>query len=264
MDLKTAEQILSKVRQDYTAIAGEFSATRFSVCEEVTLLEGLVQSGMKVLDVGCGNGRLYALLQDKNVSYLGIDSSEKLIELAHQKWMFPSHSSVQDQNHTKMLGRAKVCGFQYPQFEVCDILAMQYHQQFDLVLCIRVLPHIPSHALRQHAVQNLYNALKPGGTLVLTAWNLWQPRFWWAHLRCLITQIFDASDLDFSDLLIPWKGSAAPRVQAYRYYHAFTLRELRKLLQNSGFKNQQTYYGQKNERKHWWEGNNMVVVAKKN
>ena len=251
MTLETARKILEQIRKDYNTIAGEFSATRFSTSEEGDFLKGLVQPGNKVLDVGCGNGRLYESFKDQNVSYLGIDSSEKLIELAQEKWD-GSHGAMIE---TLIHDREKVPQ-RGPQFEVGDILTLQYRDEFDLLLCIRVLPHIPSVALRQQAVDNLYKALKPGGTLVLTAWNLWQPKWWKLHFQ-------RPRDLDFDDLLIPWKGSAAPAVQAYRYYHAFTLRELRRLLQKSGFQIQQAYYGKRGEKKSWWQWNNLVVVAKK-
>ncbi|PIX02803.1 SAM-dependent methyltransferase, partial [bacterium (Candidatus Gribaldobacteria) CG_4_8_14_3_um_filter_42_11] len=41
-----------------------------------------VKDGDKVLDVGCGNGRLVKAFENKKISYLGVDNSEKLIKLA--------------------------------------------------------------------------------------------------------------------------------------------------------------------------------------
>src|SRR3989338_8954713 len=178
MTQETARKILEQVREDYDIIAAEFSASRAHLWGEFAEFGKFVQPGNAVLDVGCGNGRLYEVLQDKNVSYLGIDVSEKLVQLARDKWMDATMIEP-----TKMLGRAKPL---VPIFEVGDILTLRYQQQFDVVFGIAMLHHIPSVALRQKAAQRLYEALKPGGTLVLTVWNLWQPRFWWMHLSSFL------------------------------------------------------------------------------
>jgi alkylated DNA repair protein alkB family protein 8 len=272
---ETARKILSQIHEDYNTIAADFSATRAFVWNELKPFADLVKPGHTVLDVGCGNGRLYQLLKDKNVSYLGIDSSEKLIELARKKWngsqVQVSEAHIHDREKVPQGG---------PQFEVGDILTMQYQKQFDVVFCIAVLHHIPSFALRAKALHNLFQALKPGGTLVLTVWNLWQPRFWRAHARALIkislsvlpfTKGEYKRDLDFGDLLIPWKGTLLPamnhepRTMNYvqRYYHALRAGELRKLLRKSGFKIQESYYVKQGKRTSWWQGNNVVVIAKK-
>jgi hypothetical protein len=76
-------------------------------------------------------------------------------------------------------------------------------------------------------------------------------------------------DLDFGDLFIPWKGSTLPqgrtlkRGPVLRYYHAFTLPGLCRLLQKSGFKIREKYYAKKGERSNFLKGYNLVVIARK-
>ncbi len=38
-----------------------------------------IVDGQKVLDLGCGNGRLLNVLQNKNIDYIGVDNSENLL-----------------------------------------------------------------------------------------------------------------------------------------------------------------------------------------
>jgi len=38
-----------------------------------------IEPGQKVLDLGCGNGRLLNALKDKKIDYIGVDNSEKLL-----------------------------------------------------------------------------------------------------------------------------------------------------------------------------------------
>jgi cyclopropane fatty-acyl-phospholipid synthase-like methyltransferase len=42
--------------------------------------------GQKVLDLGCGNGRLFKILKNKNVKYVGVDNSEKLLLEAQKQY----------------------------------------------------------------------------------------------------------------------------------------------------------------------------------
>ena len=86
MDIDYAKKLLEKTRQDYNLIAEDFSRTRSQVWEELKFLENYANENEKILDLGCGNGRLYELFREKTVDYYGVDFSEGLIEIARKRY----------------------------------------------------------------------------------------------------------------------------------------------------------------------------------
>ena len=66
------------------------------------------------------------------------------------------------------------------------------------------------------------------------------------------------SSLDKNDLFVPYKDSSG-KVLAKRYIHAFTIKELRKLINQSGFKIEKSGNTVDNNKKR----RNLYVVAVK-
>lgn len=197
--------ILKKVIADYTAIADEFDITRKSSWPEFMLFEkALVKSQslsannktkIKLLDVGCGNGRLFDFLDHKIIDYTGADNNSALLRIAKK-------------NNPKA------------RFKKADMLSLGYKSnQFDSVWCIAALHHLPTQALQKKVLVNIKKILKKGGTLMITVWNLWQPKY-----KKLI-------DIKTHHSYIPWGNP----VKAERFYYAFTIHEFEKLLKEAGF-----------------------------
>ena len=70
----------------YNNFAQEFSSTRQHLWDDLKPLAKYTRNGDKVLDLGCGNGRLYQLFTDKSIHYVGLDQSEELIKKAQEKF----------------------------------------------------------------------------------------------------------------------------------------------------------------------------------
>ena len=86
MKRKYAEYLLKKTKEDYDKIAEEFSRTRERPWPEIKfLIDKYIIAGERILDLGCGNGRLLEFFKDKKVDYIGTDFSEKLIEIAKKR-----------------------------------------------------------------------------------------------------------------------------------------------------------------------------------
>lgn len=228
MNNSTAQKLLSKVRDDYNQIADRFSATREKLWPEFYFFKKYVRDSDRILDIGCGNGRLYKLFQDLSmqkpgfkINYLGIDNSENLITEAKRKW-------------SEQLGGNM-------NFSVGSVLDLSFiDRQVDVVFLIAVLQHIPGKDLRIKALKNIYNKLKPGGYLIMSNWNLWQKKYIAMPLQYSLNKIFRPNrevvegvtygELDFGDIFITWhKGKVR------RYYHAFNTKELKSLLREAGF-----------------------------
>jgi len=230
MDKKYAEYLLEKTKKDYNLISEDFSRTRSHIWEELKFLGDYLISGEKILDLGCGNGRLHELLGGKIIDYYGVDNSDKLITIAKSK---------------------------YPEgkFQVSDVLDIPFPDNFfDKVFSIAVLHHIPSDDFRIRFIKEARRVLRPGGFLILTVWNLWQkPDSLKRIIKFAILKVLRKTKLDFKDVFVPWQKTID------RYIHCFTKNELKKLVENAGFKIKKTRILKRKETKNY----NIFLIAEK-
>jgi len=207
------------VKKNYTEIAESFNQTRKRpVWPELSKLAERVSSGARVLDAGCGNGRLLEVFKDKEVEYLGVDFSPELIKKARQN---------------------------YPQakFLVADVLDLGSLAEvdFDWVFSVAVLHHLPGKDLRVRALKQMKNKIKKDGEIIVTVWNLEAQR--WARrmrLKFFILKVFGKHQMDFGDILFDWKGEK-DKGASRRYYHVFRKKELKKIAREAGLKVKKIY-----------------------
>jgi len=108
---------------------------------------------------------------------------------------------------------------------------------FNKVISVAVFHHFPVVYARERAGE-IFRVTKPGGTIIITAWNLWQPKFrkylwdkkifWkklWKKKEC--------GGMGFKDILIPFKDNDGAVFN--RYHRAYTKRELVKIFSQAGF-----------------------------
>lgn len=205
MNKEYAKKILEETRENYNLISDDFSRTRDKFWEELGFLSEYVSDNDKVLDLGCGNGRLYELFQGKTLDYYGVDFSENLVEIAQKK---------------------------YPQlkFQTADALNLPFSPNFfDKVFSIAVLHHIPSRELRLRFLIETKRVLKPGGSLAITVWRFHKLEALFLIFKSTILKLFGLSKLDFGDIMEPWGKKIK------RYYHCFSRRELKRDIAEAGF-----------------------------
>ena len=230
MKKETAQKLLKFSEKEYDTYAREFSDTRPFFWRELEFLKKYARMEHTILDIGCGNGRLLNLFENKNITYTGIDSSKELIEIAKK---------YRGDKGTFMHANALSLPFQ--------------DMTFDTVFSIAVLHHVPSKQFRKRFVSEAHRVLKPDGTLVLTVWNIWQWTFLKDHFIHFLKKVLGSSDLDLWDVIILF-GQKKRR----RYVHAFTKRSIRKLLEKNNFS-----ISSIKEVKRRSGYANLVVVAKK-
>ena len=220
MEKETADNLLKLVKSNYEKIAVDFDVSRKKpLWPEIVKLGAALGSGSKILDVGCGNGRLLAALPGKDIEYLGADNSLEMLTLARKN--YPSHRFV--------------------QADLLDLSPISGHD-FTHIFCLAVWQHIPSESLRIQALRELKNKLAVGGEVIISVWNMWSKTIRRKNYRFLILKTWLKSHwlrkeerLDFGDVIFSWKNSSGEELSE-RYYHAFTKRELRRLALAAGFK----------------------------
>ena len=233
-----ADKIMAEVQESYDAIASDFSATRLRPWPEMKLLRQYLRPGAVVLDVGCGNGRLYQSLADVTTSYVGVDVSAGLLAEARRL----------------QAGTPAV-------FKAGSLLALPAPDaSADLVAALASLNHIPSAPYRLKAMREMARVLKPGGTLFMTNWNLFKlDRRWRWVARAVWERLRGRFPFDWNDLLIPWKRGAVRQ----RYYHVFTSGEMARLCRRAGLEIVTQFYSHGGEPTPWWRGDNLVTVARR-
>jgi ubiquinone/menaquinone biosynthesis C-methylase UbiE len=248
MNQQVQNGILQQTKKIYNAIATDFSNTRGRWWRGFGDFAQYVRPGDRVLDLGCGNGRMAEIFENSKIEYLGIDNSEELIKIARERF--------KDRPWIK--------------FEVGDMLEIQNSklktQNFNLVLLIAALHHLPTKELREQVIKNIYNILKPGGRLVMINWNLWQVLGWkknfryWKYLFNWLEKISHGL-WGVSDALVPWKSLSA---EGKRFIHSFGKREVRRMLKQAGFEIEKLAFEIKGgEQRGILRGDNLLAVAKK-
>ncbi len=205
--------------QVYGEISQSFSATRQHPWAEFAVFSKLLPEQAKVLDLGCGNGRLRKFLPAE-ISYTGVDFTAELLDIAQKQY---PHDKFR---HGKMQSVKTICE----------------GEKFDGIFLIASFHHLASQSEREQLLADLHDLLNEGGKIFISNWNLYQKKYWKSWLANLGN--FLARKAKWGDLQIPYQVAGKKH---YRYYYAFSLLELHKLFAQKSWKVEQEFYtrGQK-------------------
>jgi SAM-dependent methyltransferase len=224
---------IAQNKRVYNAIASHFSSTRAWLWDDLRPFADFVHEGDRVLDVGCGNGRLYQLFADREIVYTGLDQSEALIAIAQKK--FPS-----------------------AHFVVGEMNSLPWDDNtFDVVFCIAAFHHLPDDASRLRALGDMKRVVKPGGTIAMLNWNILGE---WGREK--IANGKWKVESHESDVLVPWRDDTGQSL-GERYYHGFGLADIAELAAATGLTVLESYYIKRGEKSTAEAGENMVTIFQK-
>ncbi len=205
MKREVAEKKAKETQHSYDQMAKEFSDSRAHFWDELAFLAEHILRDDHVLDIGCGNGRFAPLVALRHAHYGGVDYSTELIKAAKQK--FPQGT-----------------------FTVGDATALPFpDNSFDIAFSFAVIHHMPGKEARSAFVREALRVLHPGGKLIITSWDLWSKKYIGRLLQSAIGSMLQVNAMDLRDVMLTFGQKKQPR-----YVHAFTVSELRALLESNG------------------------------
>ena len=223
MNEETVEKLSNLNKEFYKKVAPVFDRTRSYCWKGWTRLVPVIKQRfpalkkLRVLDVGCGNGRFGPFLKERlkiPIEYTGIDSNFYLLERAREK-----------------LSGANLIE--------SDILSFDYSSlknEFDLIALFGVLHHIPRYENRLMLLENLGELLSAKGFLAFSTWDFLKSPVLRKRIQPW-SKIGLENQIDENDYLLNWEKG----VQAFRYCHSLTDEEVVKLCSESSLKILKTY-----------------------
>jgi len=182
-----------------------YSFTKGTEQEVAFLVEALdLRAGMRVLDLGCGPGRHARSLAGRGIEVVGLDISERFIEIAAED--APPGAS----------------------FVRADARTMDYDAEFDaaISLCQGAFGLVPGED--GEVLRRLVRALKPGGRAAVSAFSAYFQVRWLGE-----ADEFDA-DAGVNHELTLIRSEAGQDETHDLWTTVFTPRELRLLAANAG------------------------------
>ena len=212
------------IKQAYDQVADHFNLTRKrALPSQLIEFKQYLADGQRVLDLGCGSGRIIRILKDFELDCIFTDISEKQF------------------NYARKEERGKI---RSAEFLVEDMLNLSFSEDsFDIIFCVATFHHLKNKKIRLEFLKKVSTWLKPGGYLLMTNWNLWQKKYL-PHRN-----IWKGS----GNFMIPYKDNDG-QLLAKRFYHSFKIPELRKLLERAGFQNEKLELSE--------SGNDLVSVCR--
>ncbi len=221
-------------RDFHDIIAPYFSSTRTFLWDDLKDFSQYITTGDSVLDIGCGNGRVYQLCENLQVAYTGIDQSKELIAIAQE-------------NYKKA------------HFDVGEMTQLPYaDRSFSIILCIATFNHLPTEETRVASLKEMKRVLKPGGIILMTNWNVLSDN----AQKYIDRGKWKIVDNNRQDVLVPWMTPIGEKMPGDRYYHGYEIQELYDLCTTAGLIVEQQYYSKKGKRSSKTEGHNIVSIIR--
>ena len=214
------QEIKQDLQSFYNSEAKKYAETRKKFWhEEKAILEAITplfeqKEKVRILEFGCGSGRFATLLNQNfagKFDYVWIDLSEELLSYASQDNPYMT----------------------FFQWDITKLVNSFEQESFDLIVWTSSFQHIPTSKERSFLMKNFYRLLDYDWMLLMTNWSLsnWFIKRHWKIV--MKAKIFSRFKWTSRDLMVPrtdenWKVYE-------RFYHFFSLEELKNLANFAGF-----------------------------
>jgi SAM-dependent methyltransferase len=207
IDPQTARALVAINRAFYREQASAFSRTRTAPWPGwQRILATLPKRGLRILDVGCGNGRLARALAAAGIEvshYVGVDTSRQLLARALEAARASGMPRVSGLCLDLADGAPPALGSGWA-------LAASGRAGFDAIAVFGLLHHIPGAANRLALLRRCAEQLAPGGRLALSVWDFHerarfrQKQVPWAELPRYGFPPVDERKVEAGDRLLRW------------------------------------------------------------
>lgn len=135
------------VKNVYNQIATDFDRSRVRVWPCVSRFLSKFNSGTKMLDIGCGNGKY--MIARPDLKFKGIDLSDELVKICINKGLDVIESSM---------------------------TSIPFNENnFDGFIAVASYHHLSNDEDRKKALNEMYRLLKSGGSGLIVVWAMEQP-----------------------------------------------------------------------------------------
>lgn len=230
MQKKDVNKILDLNNKFYQMVAQDFSKTRQTPWEgwgrvieiiKESFNKSIVDEGnenkvsdnkIKILDIGCGNGRFYNFLEKNigNFYYTGIDINNDLLKEATKNRVFNDSHTVN-----------------FVKFDIFKNIN-EINERYDIVLAFGITHHLPNKDFRKKWFSILPKLLPDE-----------------MHRRCLLILTFWDFEEESGEYILGWKDNKDALRFCYKYSES-DLKEIIKNFENSNLKLLEKYESDKN------------------
>ncbi|MDM5335841.1 methyltransferase domain-containing protein [Fictibacillus enclensis] len=247
--MKVKEEWQDFFKKDYVAFSEVILSperTKWEVEQLCSLLQ--LPKGARILDLGCGQGRISIPLQKLGYQVVGMDISNDLLEVARN--------------------RAKEENLVLPFFHE-DMRDLSVLNEFDAIINLGTAFGYVQDSRENHTIyQNIFNALKPGGIFIQDTenrdfkvknhrsrtWDMMNGKSVWSERK------FTTKDSRWLEKIFWWEGGfIRNRVLDLRLYSPA---ELIDMMTANGLE-VQSLYGGFDLSEHTVDSSRTVIVAKK-
>jgi len=230
MQAETAAKLIALNRQFYQTFAVPFSTTRLRLQPGVHKLLDSFPETASILDLGCGNGNLAEELLRRGWkgTYLGIDSSLPLLEVARQ--------TCSGTENIEFL----FADLADPEWDRADITTAEsrHDTHFDLILAFAVLHHLPGETTRLNLLRKARHLIDSKGRFIHSEWQFMNEPRLRLRIQPWETAGISPAELDPGDCLLDWRQGG----YGLRYVHHFSSDELENLAALAGFQVLDTFF----------------------
>jgi SAM-dependent methyltransferase len=231
MELATAQQLADLNRRFYQEHGETFAETRPRLHPGVRRVLARVPRGARVLEVGCGDGKVgrWLVANANPVSYLGLDASAAMLERARRvtsgKWQVAGGTSSLVTRHPSQMS-----------FELADLTEPDWPRilpshPFDWILAFAVFHHLPGFDARAQILRALADRLAPGGAFVMSNWQFTRSERLKRRIVPWAAAHLAEADVEPGDYLLSWERGGR---RGLRYVHALDEAEARRMAGTAG------------------------------